>query len=285
MSAQKQSLKLQPEQIIVEFRGYLYEREKAASTIEKYMTDVRTFLSYLDMDYWVDKPKIMEYKEWLCKNYAPASVNSMLASLNQMLEFLGASSLKVKRIKIQSQTFLADGKEMSKEEYKRLLSAAREKSEQLAMGIETLAVTGARISELAYFTVENVKKGFVEIVNKGKHRTILLSDSLRRKLLYYAVKQEIKRGHIFITRNGRPKNRSNFWREMKALKESANVAGEKIFPHNLRHLFARLFYKQTKDLTGLADLLGHSSLDTTRIYTASSSRHYKKEIENMELLM
>lgn len=280
MSVQTNEITILPDRDKQEFATYLYERENAKATIDKYLTDVTTFMKYLNGDYIITKAIVLQYKEWLCENYASNSVNSMLAALNQFLEFMGASALKVKRLKIQKQLMMSAEKEMTKEEYESLIKIAAQKGKtQLVMGMETLAVTGARISELAFFTVENIKKGMVEIHNKGKNRSILIPNSLKKKLLYYIEKCGIQKGRIFVTRTGKPIDRSNFWREMNALAKEANIDSKKVFPHNLRHLFARSFYKLTKDLAGLADILGHSSLDVTRIYTASTGEMYRKQIE------
>ncbi len=274
-----------PEEALSDFQKYLYERENARATISKYMTDIRTFYKYLDGHYEIDKKCIVSYKEWLYPKYEATSINSMLVALNQFLDFFGYGKWKVKRLKVQKQIFIPEAKEMTKQEYKRLLEAARSRQNyQLAMSIETLAATGARVSELVFFTVERVKKGTIAISNKGKHRTILISDVLKNKLLYYAAKNGITQGCIFITRNGRPKDRSNLWREMKALWKISNVQEQKIFPHNLRHLFARSYYKLTNDIAGLADLLGHSSMDVTRIYTANTEQNYRKQIQRLGLV-
>lgn len=265
-----------------EFKIYLYERESAAATIQKYLTDIRTFFQYLGEDCTVDKKKLLEYKEWLLKSYMVNSVNSMLAALNQFLAFLGMSVLKVKRIKVQKSLFLEEKKELTIKEYQKLVKTALEDGkEQLVLCMETIASTGIRISELAFFTVETVSREYIEIWNKGKYRRIFLPKELRKKLLRFAKEQGIRGGAIFVTKNGRPKSRSNIWREMKALKEKAGIDGNKIFPHNLRHLFARLYYEVTKNLAGLGDLLGHSNLNVTRIYTASTGKIYQKQLDLM----
>lgn len=267
---------------IQRFEQYLYERENAIATIQKYKTDIRTFFRFLGEERTVDKAKLLAYKEWLVERYAVSSVNSILAALNQFLEFFDAPHLKVKRIKLQKNLFLQEEKELTKQEYKKLLQAARsEGKEQLALCMETIAATGIRISELQYFTLESVKRGRIEIYNKGKYRRIFLPKVIRQKLLYFCKQQKIRSGHIFITKNGKPKDRSNIWSEMKALNKKAGIDGRKIFPHNLRHLFARVYYQCTKDLAGLADLLGHSSLNVTRIYTSNTGKIYQKQLDHM----
>lgn len=267
------------------FEKYLYERENAKATIGKYMTDMHTFFRYLRNRRQIDKSCLREYKEWLLERYAVNSVNSMLAALNQFLDFLGEGSMKVRRVKTQRPLFLREEKELTRKEYIRLIDAARRSGKiQLALCMETIASTGVRISELPYFTVENIKKGKIEIINKGKYRRIFLGADIRKMLLKYCKKNGIKQGPVFITRNGKPKNRSNLWREMKALKKMAGVSGEKIFPHNFRHLFARVYYQATKDIAGLADLLGHSSLNVTRIYTSGTGQIYQKQLDKLKVL-
>lgn len=267
------------------FEDYLYERENARATIQKYKSDAATFLRYLGNERRVDKSRVLAYKEWLVTHYAVSSVNSMLASVNQFLIFLECRELTVKPLKVQRSLFLKEEKELSKEEYRKLVKTARQEGkEQIALCMETIAATGIRISELRYFTVEKVKKGRIEICNKGKYRRIFLTDDIRKKLLHYCKTAGVREGQIFVTRTGKPKDRSNLWKEMKRLKEKAGVCASKIFPHNFRHLFARVYYNCTKDLAGLADLLGHSSLNVTRIYTSNTGEVYQKQLEKMTAL-
>lgn len=267
------------------FEDYLYERENARATIQKYKSDAATFLRYLGDERRVDKSRVLAYKEWLVTHYAVSSVNSMLASVNQFLIFLECRELTVKPLKVQRSLFLKEEKELSKEEYRKLVKTARQEGkEQIALCMETIAATGIRISELRYFTVEKVKKGRIEICNKGKYRRIFLTDDIRKKLLNYCKTAGVREGQIFVTRTGKPKDRSNLWKEMKRLKEKAGVCASKIFPHNFRHLFARVYYTCTKDLAGLADLLGHSSLNVTRIYTSNTGEVYQKQLEKMTAL-
>ena len=267
------------------FEDYLYERENARATIQKYKSDAAAFLRYLGNERRVDKSRVLAYKEWLVTHYAVSSVNSMLASVNQFLIFLECRELTVKPLKVQRSLFLKEEKELSKEEYRKLVKTARQEGkEQIALCMETIATTGIRISELRYFTVEKVKKGRIEICNKGKYRRIFLTDDIRKKLLHYCKTAGVREGQIFVTRTGKPKDRSNLWKEMKRLKEKAGVCASKIFPHNFRHLFARVYYTCTKDLAGLADLLGHSSLNVTRIYTSNTGEVYQKQLEKMTAL-
>ena len=267
---------------IKEFSQFLLERENAEATVKKYVTDIRTFFEYLNENLKVDKNVLLQYKEWLIQRYAINSINSMLAALNQFLKFLNVGKLKMKRIKVQKQPFLQDQKELTEKECRKLIAAAMaEGKEQLALCIETIACTGIRISEIKYFTVESVKSGKIEIYNKGKYRRIFLPKILQKKLLSYCRNNKIIGGWIFVTKNGKLKDRSNIWREMKQLKEKAGVAESKIFPHNFRHLFARIYYKATKDITGLADLLGHSSINVTRIYTATTESVFQKKLDKI----
>lgn len=273
------------EKKMVEFERYLYERENAKATIRKYLSDVKCFFRFLEGDLQADKARLLAYKGWLLERFQVNSVNSMLAALNQFLAFCGYSEMKVRRVKTQKRLFLQEEKELTRQEYERLVRTARAEGKiQLALCMETIAVTGVRVSELKYFTVEHVTKGRIEVHNKGKYRRIFLTGNIRKKLLHYASQRKIRSGGIFVTRSGRPKDRSNLWHEMKALKEKAGVSGEKIFPHNFRHLFARVYYQTTKDLTGLADVLGHSSLNVTRIYTANTGEIYQKQLDRMTVL-
>lgn len=264
------------------FRTYLYERESAQATIQKYLTDIRTFLNFLNHVDVLDKSRVLEYKTWLLEHYAVSSVNSMLAALNQFFVFLELDYLKVRRVKVQRSLFLEEERELSKEEYKKLLCTAKEEGNiQLALCMETIASTGIRISELQFFTVERIRKGRIEIYNKGKYRRILLPSIIRKKLLLFARKKKIIHGAVFLAKNGKVKSRNAVWSEIKRLKRTSGVEAKKLFPHNLRHLFARMYYAYTKDLAGLADLLGHSSLNVTRIYTCNTGKRYQKQLDEM----
>lgn len=278
------TIEIEAEQI-ENFRKFLYEQEKSSGTVRKYITDVHTFFRYLGKDREVNKQRVIGYKEWLRSSYSINSVNSMLAALNQFLHFLECDFLKVKRIRVQKNLFLQEQKELTKEEYHKLVNAALKEGKcQLALCMETIASTGIRISELEFLTVEALKRKYIEIYNKGKYRRIFLPCQLKRKLLEFARNANICEGPVFVTRNGRPKNRSNIWREMKALQKKAGIDGCKIFPHNLRHLFARVYYKMTKDLSALGDLLGHSSLDVTRIYISNTGETYQRQLDAMKEL-
>lgn len=269
---------------IERFREYLILEEKSAATVEKYIRDVRAFSVFMG-NLNVTKEGMMNYKKELVdRKYAICSINSMLASLNSMLDFLGWSECKVKHIKQQRITYCTEEKELTKGEYLRLLHAADNRP-QLHLILETICSTGIRISELRFFTVEAARNGVVNVSCKNKNRTILLPGKLRRKLMDYAKKKRIFSGAIFITRNGNPLNRSNIWAQMKSLCEAAGVAASKVFPHNLRKLFARTFYNIEKDIAKLADILGHSSIDTTRIYIMTTSGEHRKKIERLGLVV
>lgn len=225
------------------------------------------------------------YKENLIKGYAPASVNSVLSSLNSFFTFNEWYNLRVKNLKIQRQTFANKDNELNKEEYERLLTAAKSKgNEQLYFLMQTICATGIRVSELRYVTVESLKAQKAQINLKGKMRVVLLPKELCKMLLKYSKEQQITSGSVFVSRNGKPLDRSNIWKMMKALCESAGVARAKVFPHNLRHLFARTFYSIQKDIVRLADILGHSSVNTTRIYTMETGETHRRQIQKLGLL-
>lgn len=249
---------------VKDFKFFLVEEEKSEATIEKYIRDVRFFGEYI-ANRELTKQEVMEYKKNLVENYAPASVNSMLVSLNCFLHFIERTDCCVKLLKIQRQMFVSEKKELTAAEYRRLLKAAQ--GTRLELVIQTICETGIRVSELKYITVEAVEQGRAVVDCKNKTRVIFIPTPLRKILLQYIKKTGITAGSVFVTKNGKPLNRSNIWRDMKALCEKANVAPDKVFPHNLRHLFARTFYSIERDIVRLADLLGHSSINTTRIYT------------------
>ncbi len=210
----------------------------------------------------------------------------MLAAINTFLSFVGWVECKVKPLKIQKNLFCREEKELTKEEYLRLIKAAENtKNRRLSLVIQSICATGIRVSELAFITVEAVKKGRAVVNCKSKTRTIFLSEKLRRSLIQYIAEQKRTSGPVFVTKTGRALNRSNIWRDMKNLCESANVNPEKVFPHNLRHLFARTYYTLEKDLFRLADILGHSNVNTTRIYTMESGAIHAKQIEHMKLVI
>lgn len=270
---------------LIDFKQYLQERENSTATIEKYLRDVRKFIVFSGRNAEVDKELLLSYKEWLIQNYTVSSVNSMLVALNQFLTFREMGRLRLKQVKVQRSDVMGQEKVLEKKEFQLLVYTAREQGkEQIAMIMETICATGIRISELKFFRVENIRTGMVKVWNKGKHRIVLIPDMLKKKLLIYIGRNQIRTGVIFCTRSGRPKNRSNIWKEMKRIAELAGVSLKKVFPHNLRHLFARVFYRKTKNLINLADILGHSNLDVTRIYATDGIREWKKNIEQMRIL-
>lgn len=268
------------------FKKYLREEEKSKNTIEKYLRDVRAFAAYLG-GAAVTKETVIAYKgRLLAESYAVRSVNSMLASLNSLFAFLGWTDCRVKSVKLQRQIYCSEEKELTKAEYIRLVHTAKQKgNERLNLILQTICGTGIRVSELQFITVEAVKCGKAVVALKGKTRPVFIVKELQKKLLRYAAEQGISSGTIFITRTGRPMSRTNIWREMKDLCEQAGVNPQKVFPHNLRHLFARVFYGIEKDIAKLADILGHSSINTTRIYIISTGNEHRKRMENMRLIL
>lgn len=271
--------------IIENFRKNLELQEKSTSTIEKYIRDVKAFSVYAE-NAAITKEKVIAYKKYLGNNYAVRSVNSMLASINSLFSFLDWHDLRVKSLKLQQQVFCPEEKELTKAEYARLCKTAERKhNERLNLILQTICGTGIRVSELQFITVEAVKNGEAIVNCKAKTRAVFIVKELKQKLLRYAAEQNIKSGMIFVTRTGKPISRTNIWREMKDLCEEANVNPKKVFPHNLRHLFARVFYGIEKDIAKLADILGHSSINTTRIYIISTGTEHRKRMENMHLII
>ncbi len=267
------------------FKQYLCEDEKSTVTVEKYMRDIHTFAHYAG-DGEITKAVVLSYKEQLGEKYAVASANSMLAALNCFFRFCGWHDLCVKQFKVQKKAFCSAEKELTKEEYRRLVNAAEQKhNERLSLLIQTICATGIRVSELSFITAEAVQKGQATVSCKGKTRTIFIVAALQKKLLRYAKEQRITSGAIFITRSGKPMNRCNIWREMKALYAEAGVAPSKVFPHNLRHLFARTFYSMEKDIAKLADILGHTNINTTRIYIVTTGAEHRRKMEHMRLVV
>ncbi len=266
------------------FSHFLCREEKSRATQEKYLRDVRVFCAYASCAE-VTKELVVAWKKYLVEQgYAVRSINSMLASVNSLLDFLGLSGCKAKNIRLQQRTYCSEDKELTKAEYLRLLEASK-KNEQLNLVIQTICGTGIRVSELRHFTVEAMERGEVVIDCKGKTRTILVPGKLRKMLLSYAKRRHIPSGMIFVTRGGKPLNRSNIWAAMKKLCESAGVKASKVFPHNLRKLFARTFYGIEKDIAKLADILGHSSINTTRIYIMSTGTEHRRKIERLGLVV
>ncbi len=267
------------------FKRYLTSQEKSRATVEKYIRDVRTFAKFLGNNE-PTRETVIDYKTHLQKNYAARSVNSMLASVNCLFAFLERYDLRVRTLKLQRQIFCPEEKELTKAEYARLCrTAERKHNERLNLILQTICGTGIRVSELPYITVEAVRRGEAVVSCKGKTRTVFIVKELKQKLLRYAAKQGINSGTVFVTRTGKPISRTNIWREMKALCKQANVNPQKVFPHNLRHLFARVFYAIERDIAKLADILGHSSINTTRIYIISTGSEHRRKMESMRLII
>ena len=269
---------------IKSFNDYLINEEKATATVNKYIHDVGEFQIWLG-EHELCKAAVLAYKAYLCDRYAPASVNGSISSLNSFFNFMEWYDLKVKNLKIQRQIFASSDKELTKAEYGRLLQAAEQKkNKRLYLLMQTICSTGIRVSEVRHITVEAVSRGVAEIRCKGKHRQVLLPLLLCQNLKRYIKAKKIKSGAIFVTKSGNPLDRSNIWTEMKKLCEEANVSEKKVFPHNLRHLFARTYYSLQKDIVRLADILGHSSINTTRIYTMESGETHRRQIQKLGLL-
>lgn len=267
-----------------QYKNYLKDEEKSPVTVDKYLRDTRAFFDFLGGDELI-KERVCAYKNALeAKHYAVRSVNSMMASVNSFLKWLGHSEFTVKMLRVQEEVYCEEERELKKCEFFRLLNAAKAHL-QLYMVILTIAGTGIRISELKYFTVEAVREGKICIKCKNKIRTILITGRLRKKLLDYARRVHIKTGKIFITKNGKDLDRSNIWKQMKKLCEEAGVLPSKVFPHNLRRLFARMFYQIEKDVAKLADILGHSNIETTRIYIKESGAQHRKLMEKVGLVL
>ena len=269
---------------INEYARHLCREEKSAATQEKYLRDVHAFSAYLG-GVEITKEMVITWKKHLVdQGYAVRSINSMLASVNSLLEFLGLTACKVKNIRTQRQTYSTEDKELTKAEYLRLLETSK-KNEQLNLVLQTICGTGIRVSELRYFTVEAIRHGEVTVDCKSKTRTILVPGKLKNILLNYAKRHGITGGSIFVTRTGKPLNRSNIWSAMKKLCQAAGVKPSKVFPHNLRKLFARTFYGIEKDIAKLADILGHSSINTTRIYIMTTGTEHRRKIERLGLVV
>ncbi len=271
-------------QEITAYQNFLVEEERSGATVEKYTRDVRELSLYLAGRSF-GKAEVLAYKAGLIEKYAPASVNAALSSLNGFFRFMGWHSLHVKSLKIQRKIFLQKDKELTKAEYDRLLSVAEEqKNERLYLLMQTICASGIRVSELRYITVHAIRTGVAEISCKGKRRQVFLPRRLCMALREYVKKRGIHSGSVFVTRSGKPMDRSNIWSDMKRLCELARVSTEKVFPHNLRHLFARTYYGCQKDIVRLSDILGHSSVNTTRIYTMESGEIHARQIQRLGLL-
>lgn len=268
------------------FRNYLLEEERSSATIEKYGRDVLAFLSWLSDREEISKEVVVGYKQAIIGKYKTTSANSMLVSVNRFLDFIGKKDCQVKLFKIQRNPFRKKDKELTKEEYNRLILAAKAKSSsRLFLMIQAICSTGIRVSEHRFITREALERGRITIYNKGKERVVFLPKKLKKCLLQYCRQNGIYSGPVFVTKNGTPVNRCNVWAEMKALCKEAGVSPEKVFPHNLRHLFAVTYYRMQKDIVHLADILGHSNIEYTRIYTFTSEEEHARVLSRMCLLI
>ena len=268
------------------FRNYLLGEERSAATIEKYGRDVLAFLSWLSDREEISKEVVVGCKQAIIGKYKTTSANSMLVSVNRFLDFIGKKDCQVKLFKIQRNPFRKKDKELTKEEYNRLILAAKAKSSsRLFLMIQAICSTGIRVSEHRFITREALERGRITIYNKGKERVVFLPKKLKKCLLQYCRQNGIYSGPVFVTKSGTPVNRCNVWAEMKALCKEAGVSPEKVFPHNLRHLFAVTYYRMQKDIVHLADILGHSNIEYTRIYTFTSEEEHARVLSRMCLLI
>lgn len=267
-----------------EYSRQLHNEEKSLHTIQKYLRDVRAFRTYARNSF-AGKEAVLHWKEHLGQSYRPRSANSMLASLNHFFSWMRWEELRVRSFRIQKEIYEREERELTRREYERLLRETRRKKDRrMEILLQTLGATGIRISELPFITVQAAKRGWAEVRCKGKQRQVFLPGSLCRALCRYGKERRIFSGPLFVTRTGKPLDRSNVWREMKKLCEHFGVNPKKVFPHNLRHLFAKVFYEMEKDIVKLADVLGHSSINTTRIYTKESGQAHRRMIERMRLV-
>lgn len=273
------------ESLLRAFEAELLMNEKSEATVEKYRRDLRAFANFAGTAE-TDKNLLLNYKEYLGQRYAVSSANSMIAALNVFLRFCGWGDLCLRQFRVQREAYCSEEKELSREEYVRLVKTAqRNGNARLSLILQTICGTGIRVSELQYVTVESLQKGEAIVRCKGKSRRIFLVPELRSKLLRYRKETGIESGSLFVGSDGRPMSRNRIWREMKNLCEKARVDSRKVFPHNLRHLFARIFYALEKDIAKLSDLLGHASINTTRIYIVTTGTEHRKKMEQMHLIL
>lgn len=278
--------KIITEQLLAQYSEYLYQEEKSRATIAKYVSDLRKLMAFMDGKE-ITKEKMIRYKEYLMKEkeYKSSSINSYLVAANRFFHYMNWYGLNVRTIKVQKSVFVPEEKELTQKEFKKLVRTAQKQGKtKIAMILQTICGTGMRVSEVQYVTVTAVEKGQITIFNKGKERTILIQRSLQTRLQGYIRKHHIRSGKVFCTASGKALDRSYIWREMKKLCGQAGVKDSKVFPHNLRSLFARTYYNMFKDIAKLADILGHSSIETTRIYIKSSVAKYRMQLEKLNLL-
>lgn len=272
-------------QMVLSFEKQLLADEKSKNTIEKYLRDLKTLREYM-LGKEIEKQSVINFKSSLLDNYEVSSANSIIAAVNAFFKFMKWNDFRIKQFKVQKKTFCSEDKELTKAEYARLVhSATRRGNERLELILQTICGTGIRVSELQFITVEAVQKGKATVSCKNKIRTVFFVRKLQKKLLKYAKRKGITTGCLFTTKSGKPISRTNIWREMKALCVDAKVSPNKVYPHNLRHLFARTFYEAEKDIAKLADILGHSSINTTRFYIITSGNEHRQRMENMRLII
>lgn len=273
-----------------EYISYLRREERTEATRVQYHREITVFLAWVEQENGesaeVKKEQVIRYKERLQEAYRPATVNTKLAALNGFFSYIGRTELRVKPLRIQRKVYAGKSEELTYRDYQKLLEAAQKQGDlRLALIIQTICATGIRVSELRFITVEAVRQGEALIQLKGKSRTVLIPGKLRNVMRKYSKKQHIKSGPVFVTHTGNPLNRSNVWRMMNNLCASAGVEQKKVFPHNLRHLFARRFYERSHDIAKLADVLGHSCIETTRIYIATTCSEHQKMIDSLGLVL
>lgn len=279
----KKEVKL-TDKLLNSFISYLHEQEKSNSTIKSYQRELFALQMYVD-DNYICKEKVIEYKAILTKQYTPSTCNVAISAINSFLRFIGRQDLTIKPLKIQRKIFEDKDRELTKKDYEKLIRAATiNGDERTALAIQTICATGIRVSELQFITIEALKHGQAQVNNKGKNRVIFIPQTLSNLLKKYVVNHNISSGPIFVTRSGKCLDRSNLWKSMKQLCSIAGVKSSKVYPHNLRHLFAKTYYTQQKDISRLADILGHSSINTTRIYTRESGAVHAKQIEGLGLI-
>ena len=270
----------------MQYERYLREEEKAAATIQKYTSDLRKLAAYAD-GMPITKEIMLGYKQYLKKKgYSAASINSYLVAANRFFEYMEWYGIRVKQLRLQREAYVPEERELTKTEYKRLVKTAKKMGKhRLAMIITTICATGIRISELSALTAAGVRRGVIYVDNKGKIRKVLIPVDLQKRLLLYMADNHIKRGVVFSTSKGNPVDRSNIWKEMKSICRESGVNDKKVYPHSLRRLFARIFYSMEKDIAKLADILGHGSIETTRIYIRTSSREYMRQMKRMDMIV
>ena len=277
--------KMFTEENMAAFVQQMRDNERSKATIQKYAKEIERFITYLEMRQ-PEKSDVLAYRDELLKENSPGTVNGKLIAINAFLRFCGLEQSRVRLLRVQKSHFIEESRMLHEDEYRRLILTAKKKgNERISLLMQTIASTGIRISELRYITLEAVQKRQALIAMKGKHRSAVLTEELCRRLYAYAKKRQIESGCIFVSRSGKPLDRSNIWREMKKLCEAAHVSAKKVYPHSLRHLFARMFYAVKNDLGYLADLLGHSSVNTTRIYTAQSVQMHRSVLEGLRLVI